>query len=199
MQERLYQGQFNEQGDLTSHQDVTPNGFRGLPELPTTTENLYPLSSHRPARAELGRFVSEVRESTLISSPKIAVDYLLKHIYTDPFETIDQEEMWGLLLNRRNIVTHQVLIYRGTVDQSVVRLSELFKEAIRVNNTVAIVLSHNHPSGEPDPSPEDIRLTKKAYKAGMELGIELLDHVIIGSNQRWVSLKEHGAGFEDLH
>jgi DNA repair protein RadC len=79
------------------------------------------------------------------------------------------------------------------LNSSVVRVAEVFREAIRCN-AAAIIVAHNHPSGDPTPSPEDIRVTRDLRQAGTLLDIELLDHVIIGA-QRYVSMKERGLGF----
>ena len=87
------------------------------------------------------------------------------------------------------------MVYRGTVNTAYVRVAEFFKEAVRVNAT-GIILSHNHPSGKPDPSPEDIETTRRAKEAADILGIELEDHIIVGKDA-WVSLKERGLGFDD--
>ncbi len=96
-------------------------------------------------------------------------------------------------LDTKNYVVHQQVVYQGTVNSSVVRVAEVFKPAI-TRTCPAIVVVHNHPSGDPTPSPVDIRTTEQVRKAGELLDIELLDHVIVGQ-QRWVSLKERGLGF----
>lgn len=124
---------------------------------------------------------------------KIADQYLRSRIYTPTPEAIDQEEMWCLLLNTKNRITHEVMVYRGTINTIYIRPAELFKEAVRVN-APALLLSHVHPSGSPDPSPEDIRATHNAYQAGKLLGIDVLDHIIVG-RESWISLREKGLGF----
>jgi DNA repair protein RadC len=86
------------------------------------------------------------------------------------------------------------MIYRGTINTTPVRLAELFKSAVQVN-APALILSHNHPSGELTVSPEDIRVTQEAAQAARLLGIDLLDHLVIG-NGVWLSMKEQGLGFE---
>jgi DNA repair protein RadC len=88
---------------------------------------------------------------------------------------------------------HQQVVYQGIVNSSVVRVAEVFKPAI-TRTCPAIVVVHNHPSGDPTPSPEDVRTTEQVRRAGELLDIELLDHVTVGQ-QRWVSLKERGLGF----
>jgi DNA repair protein RadC len=97
-----------------------------------------------------------------------------------------------LLLNTKNRITHEALVYRGTVNSIYIRPAELFKEAVRVN-APALLLSHVHPSGDPTPSPEDVRVTELSVQAGKLLGIDVLDHLIIG-NDVWFSLKESGFG-----
>ena len=139
-----------------------------------------------------GRFVRAIKENILIRSPDDAAQHLLNHVFT-PFDAFDQEELWVLLLNTKNRITHEAMIYRGTVNSIHIRPAEMFKEAVRVN-APALVLSHIHPSGQADPSTEDIRVTEEAVQAGRLLGIDLLDHIIVG-NEVWLSLRQHGFGF----
>ena len=139
------------------------------------------------------RFVRSVREEILIRSPFDAAEHLLNHVFT-PFEAFDQEELWVVLVNTKHRITHEAMVYRGTVNSIFLRPAELFKEAVRVN-APALLLSHVHPSGQVDPSPEDVRVTAEAVQAGKILGIDLLDHIIVG-NGVWLSLREHGLGFE---
>ena len=87
------------------------------------------------------------------------------------------------------------MIYRGTVNSVIIRPAELFKEAVRHNST-AIILAHNHPTGNPEPSPEDIVFTQTAFRNAKLLEIDLLDHIIIGQDS-WVSLKDRELGFVD--
>lgn len=104
-----------------------------------------------------------------------------------------QEQLRVLCLDSKNHVVHQQVVYQGTVNSSVVRVAEVYKPAI-TRTCPAVVVVHNHPSGDPTPSPEDIRTTEQLRKAGELLDIELLDHIVIG-HQRFVSLKERGLGF----
>lgn len=103
-----------------------------------------------------------------------------------------QEELWVVLLNTRNHVVGQHMIYRGSVDSCSVRLAEVFRPAI-VDGVPAVVLCHNHPSGDTGPSTPDLTLTKMAIDAGTLLGIEVLDHIIIGRGD-YTSLKERCLG-----
>lgn len=106
---------------------------------------------------------------------------------------LDQEQLRLMLLDTRNRLEKMVTLYIGSLNASTVRVGELFKEAIR-RNVAAIILIHNHPSGDPSPSPEDIALTRAAVQAGKLLDVEVLDHIVIGRD-RFISLKERGLGF----
>lgn len=134
-----------------------------------------------------------VREEVEVISPQAAGRYLLEKVFT-PFELFDQEETWVLLLNTKHKITHEAMVYRGTVNSAIIRPLEIFKPAAQINAT-AIVLSHNHPSGDPSPSPEDIAVTRSIYQASQILGVEFLDHIVIGKD-RWVSLKNMRLGFK---
>jgi DNA repair protein RadC len=107
---------------------------------------------------------------------------------------LEQEHMRLILLNSRHEVIATPTVYKGSLNTAVIRVAEVFKDALR-QNAAAIVVSHNHPSGDPSPSPEDIIVTRNCVEAGKLLGIEVVDHVIIGHN-RYVSLKERGLGFD---
>jgi len=98
-----------------------------------------------------------------------------------------------LLLNQKQRITHDVLVYIGTVNAINVRIAELFREAVK-QNAPSIIVSHSHPSGSPEPSPEDLSVNELAVQAGELLQIAVLDQIIIG-NQTWFSLREHGLGF----
>ena len=108
-------------------------------------------------------------------------------------EDLPQETLRVILVNAKNVVLDIVELYRGTLNSSTVRICELFREAIR-QNAASLIIVHNHPSGDPTPSPEDVRVTAEAVKAGQNLDLEVLDHVIIGRGAH-VSLKERGLGF----
>jgi len=107
---------------------------------------------------------------------------------------LEQEHFWVVLLDTRNRVLGSQVVYKGSLNQSQVRVAEVFREAVR-RNCAAIIVAHNHPSGDPSPSPEDVAVTRDLVAAGRLLGVEVLDHLVIGQ-QRWVSLRERGLGFE---
>ncbi len=114
-------------------------------------------------------------------------EYLQRHIFT-PFDQFEQEEVWVLLLNARHHLTHQLMAYRGTVTAATVRPAEIFREAVRLNASM-LILAHNHPSGDPHPSDNDVQLTKHLKQVGELLEIQVLDHLVIGK-EGWVSLRE---------
>ena len=101
-----------------------------------------------------------------------------------------QEQLRVLLLDTKNHVVGQRVVYQGNVNSSPVRPAEVLRPAV-VEVAPSIIVCHNHPSGNPTPSPEDVACTKRLSQAAELLGIELLDHVVIGRN-RFVSLKERG-------
>ena len=106
----------------------------------------------------------------------------------------EQEHLRVIHLNTRNRVLGMEDVYRGSLNASQVRVGELFKSAIR-RNASAVIVAHNHPSGDPTPSADDIAITRQLVGAGKLLDIELLDHVIIGGANQFFSMKEKGLGF----
>ncbi len=106
---------------------------------------------------------------------------------------LEQEELRVLILDIRNRVLDTVTVYRGSINSSQVRVGELFRTAIR-RNAASIIVIHNHPSGDPTPSPDDVAVTRAMTQAGKLLDIEVLDHLVIGRG-RFVSLKDRGLGF----
>jgi len=103
---------------------------------------------------------------------------------------LEREELRSILLNTKNTVTGMVTVYAGNLAGSSVRVGEVFREAVR-RQSAAMVVVHNHPSGDPSPSAEDLRITRELAEAGRLLDIELLDHLVIGHGQ-WVSLRSLG-------
>jgi DNA repair protein RadC len=142
------------------------------------------------AALELGLRVSEPRREarTQITSPDVVAQLTMADMGFLP-----QEQLRVLCLDTKNFVVHQQVIYQGTVNSSVVRIAEVFKPAV-IRTCPAIVVVHNHPSGDVTPSDEDVRTTRLLVQAGQLLDIELLDHVIVGQNNH-TSLKEEGLGF----
>jgi DNA repair protein RadC len=106
---------------------------------------------------------------------------------------LEQEQLRLVLLNAKNDVISWPVVYTGGLRTAVVRAGEVFKEPIR-QNASAIIVVHNHPSGDPTPSPEDVNLTHQLVQLGKQLDIDVIDHLIIGRG-RWVSLRSKGLGF----
>lgn len=107
------------------------------------------------------------------------------------FRGLDREHFWALALNTKNQLLRTVEVSVGSLNASIVHPRELYKEAIRLS-AAAIVVVHNHPSGDPTPSSADLQLTRRLMKAGDVLGIELLDHVIIGDGGAHASIRDLG-------
>ena len=143
------------------------------------------------ATLELARrlFVARLDEYPQITSPADAANLIMNDM-----AALEQEELWVLLLDVKNRVQRTTKLYRGSTNASMVRVGEVFRDAIRANAT-AIIVAHNHPSGDPTPSPEDVLITRQINSAGKITDIALLDHIIIGYN-RFISLKERGLGFD---
>ncbi len=106
---------------------------------------------------------------------------------------LEKEHLRVILLDRRNRVQDIEEVYQGSVNSSQIRVGEVFRAAIR-QLASCIVVIHNHPSGDPTPSPDDVAVTRAIVQAGKLLDVECLDHLVIGHGS-WVSLKERGLGF----
>lgn len=107
---------------------------------------------------------------------------------------LDQEELRVVVLTTKNDVLRVVPVYRGSVNAAQVRVAEVFKEAVRAN-APALIVVHNHPSGDPTPSADDVAVTRELVRAGRLLDIDVLDHLVIGDGSH-VSLRRRGLGFE---
>jgi len=107
---------------------------------------------------------------------------------------LDHEEFWVLNLDTRNRVQQITRLCVGTANMSNVRVGEVFRQAI-INNSTNILIAHNHPSGDPTPSPEDVHLTRAIIEAGKLLDISVLDHIVIGACHRYVSLRKRNLAF----
>ncbi len=133
------------------------------------------------APADMGRWT--------IRAPRDVADRLL----TD-MARLEGEELRVLLLNTKNGVLRAVTLYQGNVSAAVVRVAELFRDAVRIH-AAGIVIVHNHPSGDPEPSADDLHLTAEAVAAGRLLDIAVLDHVILAADS-FVSLRDRGVAFD---
>lgn len=142
------------------------------------------------AALELGRrlLVEAPEERVAIRSPADVAQLLMAEL-----AAMEQEHFQVLYLDTRNRVLGADTLYIGSLNTSHIRVAEVFREAVK-RNCAALIVAHNHPSGDPSPSPEDVAVTRQLIEAGQLLDIELLDHLVIG-HQRFVSLRERGLAF----
>jgi DNA repair protein RadC len=142
------------------------------------------------AAFELGRrlLVASPTERPQVRSPADAAQLLMAEM-----SLLEQEHLRLVLLDTKNYVLSIPTVYVGSLNTSLVRIGELFRYALK-ENCAALIVAHNHPSGDPTPSPEDVIMTGKIVEGGQLLDIEVLDHLVIGQG-RFVSLKERGLGF----
>ena len=143
-------------------------------------------SAQVKAALEIGRRLASAQVDTRyrISTPADAANLVMLDM-----AYLDTEQVRILLLDAKSQLVEKINSYQGTANSSVLRAAEVFRPAI-IRNCPGLILCHNHPSGDPTPSKEDIETTKQLVAAGRILDIELVDHIIIG-HQRFVSLKEH--------
>ncbi|MBA2871612.1 DNA repair protein RadC [Anoxybacillus calidus] len=171
------------------------NHFEGLRLLKDATiEEMTSIKGIGTAKAvqilaaiELGRRISRLQydERYVIRSPEDGAKYVMEDM-----RFLSQEHFVCLYLNTKNQVIHRKTVFIGSLNASIVHPREVFKEAIK-RSAASIICAHNHPSGDPTPSREDIEVTKRLAECGRMIGIELLDHLIIG-DRKFVSLKEKG-------
>ncbi|WP_041844864.1 RadC family protein [Caldibacillus thermoamylovorans] len=139
------------------------------------------------AAIELGKRIANMKneERYVIRSPEDGANYVMEEM-----RFLTQEHFVCLFLNTKNEVIHKQTIFIGSLNASIVHPRELFKEAFR-HSAASMICLHNHPSGNPEPSREDIEVTRRLVECGRILGVDVLDHIIIG-DKRYVSLKEKG-------
>ncbi len=179
----------------TGHLMVAQFGLSGIARA--SVKELMNVSGCGPSKAvlikaaiELGRrlTVGAADGQPLINTPQDAADLL-----SPEMSWLEQEHLRVVLLSTKNHLLAVHEIYKGSLNSSQVRIAELFREAVR-SNCAALILAHNHPSGDPLPSAEDVHVTRQVVEAGRLLDIDVLDHIIIG-RKSWVSLRERGLGF----
>jgi DNA repair protein RadC len=143
------------------------------------------------AAFEIGRRsqIANGAQRWTIRAPRDVADRLLPEM-----ARLEREELRVLLLNAKNGVIRQSTVYVGNVSAALVRVAELFRDAVRAH-AAGLIVVHNHPSGDPEPSPDDLHLTAEAIAAGRLLDIPLLDHVILATDG-FVSLRDRGIAFD---
>lgn len=124
-----------------------------------------------------------------VRSPRDVADRLILQM-----GRLEREELRVVLMNTKNVVLRVATVYQGNVSTSLVRVGELYRDAVRLNAS-GVILVHNHPSGDPTPSPDDLHLTAEALAAGRLLDIDLLDHLVVG-HDAYVSLRDRGIAFD---
>ncbi len=139
------------------------------------------------AAIELGKRMQNLvsKERFVIRSPKDGADYVMEEM-----RSLKQEHFVALFLNTKNQIIHRQTIFIGSLNASIVHPREVYREAIK-RSAASIIVIHNHPSGDPTPSQEDIHVTRRLTESGKMIGIELLDHIIIG-DCTFTSLREKG-------
>ncbi|MFN8373507.1 MAG: DNA repair protein RadC [Anaerolineae bacterium] len=172
------------------------NGVHGLAQAtPADLQQVKGLGTAKIAQIlaalELGKRLMTYRpgERPVINSAADAARLVLDMSH------LPQEHVRVILIDSMRRVVNISTVYIGTVNASVLRVSEIFREAV-TRNCPAMILAHNHPAGEAQPSPEDVELTRTLVAAGQLLDIVLLDHLVIG-HDGWVSLKDMRLGFRD--
>jgi len=168
------------------------NGLKGLTQV--TISELMEIHGIGLAKAvqimagvELGQRISRLlpEERYAVRTPEDAAQYVM-----DELRFENQEHFVCLFLNTKFRIIGKKYIFKGTLNSSVVHPREVFREAVR-SSAAAIICVHNHPSGDPTPSQEDLEVTERLVEAGHLMGIEIVDHLIIG-DQTYYSLREHG-------
>jgi DNA repair protein RadC len=173
--------------------------FEGLPGLVraseseiTEVEGIGPANASRiKAALEFGRRLNLAAKE---EHPKVRSPSDLAVILLPEMTHLEREHFVVVSLDTRNQVLAKKTLYIGSLNATHIRIAEVFQEPIR-RNAAAIIVAHNHPSGDPSPSPDDVSVTRQIREAGGLLGIELLDHLVIG-DQRFVSLRERNLGFD---
>ncbi|WP_040981676.1 RadC family protein [Oceanobacillus jeddahense] len=139
------------------------------------------------AAIELGKRISSYKavDVYIIRSPEDGANYVMEEM-----RNLAQEHFVALFLNTKNQIIHRQTLFIGSLNASIVHPRELFREAVK-RSAASVLVCHNHPSGDPTPSQEDILITKRLVESGKIIGIEVIDHLVIG-NERFVSLKQKG-------
>ena len=149
----------------------------------------------------------EIKAALMLGQRALALDPTLLPTIRSPEDVslllgtkmglLEHEQLRVLLLNTKNRVIADHKVADGTLNQTTTRIGEMFREAVR-HQAASMIVVHNHPSGDPSPSAEDVELTREARRAGDLLQVEVLDHIVIGRGglKPWRSLREMGLGFD---
>lgn len=135
--------------------------------------------------------ISDKLRKTKISDPKKIADILTEVLKSEQKDDRMKEHLWGVYLNARNTITRIELISLGVLNAGLVHPRETFRPAV-VSSAAGLIILHNHPSGDIEPSEDDLKTTKRIEEAGKILGIELFDHIIINLKNDYFSFKAKG-------
>lgn len=171
-----------ETGGLAGLVALTPQALRRKGLGPAKAASLLAALeiASRVAREQLG-------EREPLTRPAEVARYLALRYWAR-----DQEVVGALFLDARSRLLGEKELFRGTLDRAIAEPREILKEAL-LRGAAGVIVFHTHPSGDPSPSPEDLTFTRRMREAGELVGVRLLDHFILGSAGRWVSLKQRGA------
>lgn len=139
-------------------------------------------------------------ETPIVDEPELAAAYWRKHIATDKRYCAEQEQVIVLILNARKRIKGHQLVGLGAMDSVTIHPREVFRAAV-IYGASAIVIMHNHPSGDPTPSEADIKITRDLIRAGRLIGVQVLDHIVMGQptkrrSKGYCSLRELGYTYE---
>lgn len=175
---------------------IDHGGWIGLQRL--TFEEMTAIHGLGEAKAAQVKAALEIGRRMLVAGPErpqITSPADVANLLLIEMSHLEQEHLRVVLLNTKNHVLKIETVYVGTINSSAVRVGEVFKAALK-QNAAALIIVHNHPSGDPTPSPEDVAVTRHLVEAGKLLDVDVLDHLVIGQG-RWVSLRERRLGFKD--
>jgi DNA repair protein RadC len=178
-------------GALQTHGSLAELGRADVLELTAVPGVGVARAAQLVAAFEIGRRSAQPGdlERWAVRAPRDVADRLLTEM-----AGLEREELRVLLLNTKNVVLRSTTVYVGNVSAAIVRVAELFRDAVR-SHAAGVILVHNHPSGDPEPSPDDVHLTAEAIAAGRLLDVPVLDHVIL-ARDGYVSLRDRGVTFD---
>jgi len=162
-----------------------------LPFAPDAAELLHLVRQNLRLLTDLAAHYEGARLGPPVSSRTIGKPLDVAEYLAPELADLAQEQLRVVLLDTKHQIIGCCLVYQGGINAVSIRIADCFREAVRAG-AAAIVLAHNHPSGDPTPSPEDVALTVDAARVGALLGVDVLDHVIVGHAGRHVSLRERG-------
>src|SRR6266498_1824696 len=163
---------------LAAHGETLTQSYIGNGEMPAEVQAIL---------AALSLLLRPIHREQIKSPHDMAAIFMLEMAH------LDKEQLRVACLNTKNRLQKIHVVYQGSLNASLIRVGEIYREPLRLNSA-AIIVAHNHPSGEPEPSLEDVLVTREIVEAGRILDVECLDHLVIGQG-KWLSMREKGLGF----